>query len=53
MFDKDLMKDDKMEVLHVQLCKLPPGVLVASWYPLQPMKACGKSEEIHFKCRFV
>jgi hypothetical protein len=48
MFDKDLMKDDKMEVL--QLCKQPPGVLVASWYPLQPTKACGKSEEIHLKC---
>jgi hypothetical protein len=53
MLDKDLMKDDKMEVLHVQLCKQPPGVLVALWYLLQPMKACGKSEEIHLKCRSV
>jgi Ca2+-dependent lipid-binding protein len=47
MYDKDLARDDKMGKLSLQLYRLPPGLLVDSWYPLTPTKDCPKPGEIH------
>jgi Ca2+-dependent lipid-binding protein len=47
MFDNGVDQDDKMGRIVFQLARLPPGIPVKDWYPLQPVKGCPRPGQIH------
>jgi Ca2+-dependent lipid-binding protein len=47
MYDKDLVRDDKMGRLFIQVCQLPPGQIIDDWYALKPVRGCSTPGEIH------
>jgi Ca2+-dependent lipid-binding protein len=47
MFDKDVDRDEKTGQIVFQLVRLPPGIPVEDWYPVQPVKGCLNPRQIH------
>jgi Ca2+-dependent lipid-binding protein len=49
LWDKDLLKDDKIGNLQLQLSELPPGKVIDHWYRLTPAKHIHDAGEVHIR----